>query len=80
VKELAKTKQALVLSNQFKMVLQDMDNSPEPMYVTGRAGTGKSTLLRLFRKTSTMRVVVVAPTGIAALNVQGQTIHSFYQA
>ena len=78
MKELAKTKNALVLSNQFKLMLQDMESSPEPMYVTGRAGTGKSTLLRLFRKTSDARIVVLAPTGIAALNVQGQTIHSFF--
>lgn len=78
MKELAKTKQALVLSPQFKTVLKEMDASPDPMYITGRAGTGKSTLLRLFRKTTDARVVVVAPTGIAALNVQGQTIHSFF--
>ncbi len=78
MKEIAKTKNPLVLSNQFKLILGEMEASKEPLYITGRAGTGKSTLLRLFRKTTKSRVVVVAPTGIAALNVQGQTIHSFF--
>ncbi len=55
-----------------------MEETNDPLYITGRAGTGKSTLLRLFRKTTRSRVVVLAPTGIAALNVQGQTIHSFF--
>lgn len=48
------------------------------MFITGRAGTGKSTLLQLFRNTTRKKVVVLAPTGIAALNVSGQTIHSFF--
>lgn len=48
------------------------------MFITGRAGTGKSTLLTLFRQTTSKKVAVLAPTGIAALNVKGQTIHSFF--
>ena len=48
------------------------------MFITGRAGTGKSTLLQLFRNTTRKKTVVLAPTGIAALNVKGQTIHSFF--
>jgi ATP-dependent exoDNAse (exonuclease V) alpha subunit len=48
------------------------------LFITGRAGTGKSTLLRIFRKTTKKNCVVLAPTGVAALNVQGQTIHSFF--
>ncbi len=48
------------------------------MFITGRAGAGKSTLLQLFRKTTKKNVVVLAPTGVAALNVGGQTIHSFF--
>ena len=55
-----------------------MEESPYPMFITGRAGTGKSTLLKLFKKTTKLRTVVVAPTGIAALNVRGTTIHSFF--
>ena len=48
------------------------------LFVTGRAGTGKSTLLRALRDESGAAMVVVAPTGLAAINVGGQTIHSFF--
>ena len=48
------------------------------LFVTGRAGTGKSTLLRALRDNMGEDVVVVAPTGLAAVNVGGQTIHSFF--
>ena len=48
------------------------------LFVTGRAGTGKSTLLRCLRDLVADEMVVVAPTGLAAVNVGGQTIHSFF--
>jgi ATP-dependent exoDNAse (exonuclease V) alpha subunit len=48
------------------------------LFVTGRAGTGKSTLLKALRELMADRMVVVAPTGLAAVNVGGQTIHSFF--
>src|SRR5262245_33740477 len=48
------------------------------LFVTGRAGTGKSTLLKGLRETLAGEMVVVAPTGLAAVNVGGQTIHSFF--
>jgi ATP-dependent exoDNAse (exonuclease V) alpha subunit len=48
------------------------------LFVTGRAGTGKSTLLRAIRDMVPAEMVVVAPTGLAAVNVGGQTIHSFF--
>src|SRR5499427_1361185 len=48
------------------------------LFVTGRAGTGKSTLLRCLREMISDDMVVVAPTGLAAVNVGGQTIHSFF--
>ncbi len=48
------------------------------MLITGRAGTGKSTLLDYFVNHTKKDVVVLAPTGVAAVNVQGQTIHSFF--
>ncbi|MDP2920148.1 MAG: AAA family ATPase, partial [Dehalococcoidia bacterium] len=49
------------------------------IFVTGRAGTGKSTLLSYFNRTTRKKIVVLAPTGVAALNVRGQTIHSFFR-
>jgi ATP-dependent DNA helicase PIF1 len=48
------------------------------LFVTGRAGTGKSTLLRCLKDLVPGEMVVVAPTGLAAVNVGGQTIHSFF--
>ena len=48
------------------------------LFITGRAGTGKSTLLRCLRANLRTRMAVLAPTGLAAINVQGQTIHSFF--
>ena len=55
-----------------------MNNTNETMYITGKAGSGKSFLLNFFVENTRKKVAVVAPTGIAALNVNGQTIHSFF--
>ena len=49
------------------------------VFLTGRAGTGKTTLLRKLRESSNKRIVVIAPTGIAAINAGGVTMHSFFQ-
>jgi len=48
------------------------------VFITGRAGTGKSYLLRYFARKTHKKIVLLAPTGLAALNVGGQTIHSFF--
>lgn len=72
-------KQPLELSNDFKYALDLAEKEDRNLFITGKAGTGKSTLLQLFRNTSKKNVVVLAPTGIAALNVKGQTIHSFFK-
>ncbi len=69
----------LVLNKDFKYALREMEHSKRHFFITGRAGTGKSTLLKLFRDTSKKRVVVLAPTGISAVHVKGQTIHSFFR-
>jgi ATP-dependent exoDNAse (exonuclease V) alpha subunit len=71
-------KTALELSEDFQFALDLMEKTKKNLFITGRAGTGKSTLLHLFRNTTRKKVVVLAPTGIAALNVAGQTIHSFF--
>ena len=71
-------KTPLILSQEFKDVLDELESTRDHYFITGRAGTGKSTLLQIFRNTSRKRIAVLAPTGIAALNVRGQTIHSFF--
>lgn len=65
------------LTREFEYAL-DRFESGEHLFVTGRAGTGKSTLLSLIRRTTRRNLAVVAPTGVAALNVRGQTLHSFF--
>ena len=49
------------------------------VFLTGKAGTGKTTFLKYITKTTTKRFVVLAPTGVAAINAGGSTIHSFFQ-
>ncbi len=70
--------ETIEINSQFKAALDLMENSSEPVFVTGRAGTGKSTLLSHFCQTTGKAVAVLAPTGVAAINVRGQTIHSFF--
>jgi ATP-dependent DNA helicase PIF1 len=71
-------KPIIKLSNEFDEVLKHLENTNDTVFVTGRAGTGKSTLLQTFRNATQKNVVVLAPTGVSALNVQGQTVHSFF--
>ncbi len=73
-----KKQQQIELNPEFKKAFELMENSDKNVFVTGKAGTGKSTLLRYFRENTEKQVVVLAPTGVAALNVEGQTIHSFF--
>ena len=67
------------LNDEFKHALDIMEHTSRNIFVTGRAGTGKSTLLDYFQRTTKKKVAVLAPTGVAALNVKGQTIHSFFR-
>lgn len=66
------------VSDEIRNVLDTLENTNQNIFLTGKAGTGKSTLLTYFRATTNKYPVVVAPTGVAAVNVQGQTIHSFF--
>ena len=68
----------IVLSEEFRSVLSLFENSNNNFFLTGNAGTGKTTLLKRFRQQTSKKVVLLAPTGIAALNIKGQTIHSFF--
>ena len=69
----------IILSAEQRALFDVMEGTKQHLFLTGRAGTGKSVLLRHFRENTKKRVVVAAPTGIAALNVQGQTIHSLFR-
>uniref|UniRef100_A0A7V4DF20 WYL domain-containing protein n=1 Tax=Candidatus Caldatribacterium californiense TaxID=1454726 RepID=A0A7V4DF20_9BACT len=67
------------LNREFVQALELLEQAGQSVFITGRAGTGKSTLLRYFREHTKKNIAVLAPTGVAALNVQGQTIHSFFR-
>ncbi len=68
----------LDLNPQFKQAISLMEETNQNLFITGKAGTGKSTLLDYFCNKTNKKSVVLAPTGIAALNVKGQTIHRFF--
>ncbi len=63
---------------QFHTALDFARTGEGHLFITGRAGTGKSTLLRAMRDMIPQEAAVLAPTGLAAVNVGGQTIHSFF--
>ena len=67
------------LSPEQAAVFDAIENSRENMFITGRAGTGKSTLLNHLAENTDKQIVICAPTGVAALNVGGQTIHSLFR-
>jgi ATP-dependent DNA helicase PIF1 len=65
-------------TEEFQAACDHLREGKGHLFVTGRAGTGKSTLLKCVRDLLEDKMVVVAPTGLAAVNVGGQTIHSFF--
>jgi ATP-dependent DNA helicase PIF1 len=69
----------LTLSSEQQAVFDAIETTRDHIFVTGRAGTGKSTLLNHLAWNTSKQVVICAPTGVAALNVGGQTIHSLFR-
>ena len=67
-----------VLSEEFESIVEQIENTKDHFYITGKAGSGKSTLLAYFRSVTKKNTAVLAPTGVAAIRVKGQTIHSFF--
>lgn len=64
--------------DEYKKVQKLIEENVPIIFLNGKAGTGKSTLIKYLRNTLNKHMVVVAPTGVAALNVEGVTIHSFF--
>ena len=64
---------------ELELALQFIDKTDRNLFITGKAGTGKTTFLHQIKKKSLKRMVIVAPTGVAAINAKGVTIHSFFQ-
>ena len=70
---------ASIDNKELELAWEIISNTDTHIFLTGKAGTGKTTFLRNLRTSLPKRMVVVAPTGIAAINAQGTTIHSFFQ-
>ncbi|GGK58835.1 MULTISPECIES: helix-turn-helix domain-containing protein [Flavobacteriaceae] len=66
-------------NNELELVWNFVNNTDRNVFLTGKAGTGKTTFLHKLKNESLKRMVVVAPTGVAAINAKGMTIHSFFQ-
>ena len=64
---------------ELQLAWEFIEKTGANVFLTGKAGTGKTTFLRELRDRSPKRMVVLAPTGIAAINAGGSTIHSFFQ-
>jgi len=69
---------AFQLGDDQQYAFNLLEGTNKNLFITGRAGTGKSVLLRYFVRHTAKRVIVLAPTGVAAINVHGQTLHSFF--
>lgn len=66
-------------NDEFNYALNLVENTRDLIYLTGKAGAGKTTFLKYIKLSTTKKTVVLAPTGVAALNAGGQTIHSFFK-
>lgn len=71
--------EVISVSEEYLKVQALLEADSRVVFVTGNAGTGKSTLIRHLRRTLMKDIVVLAPTGVAALNVGGMTVHSFFR-
>jgi ATP-dependent DNA helicase PIF1 len=71
--------EGIEITDEYRVVSKLVEGGFPIVFVSGKAGTGKSTLIHYLRHTFKKNVVVVAPTGVAALNVKGTTIHSYFQ-
>ena len=70
---------SFITNPQLELAFDYVRNTHKNIFLTGKAGTGKTTFLHQIKLESAKRMVVVAPTGVAAINAGGMTIHSFFQ-
>eukprot|EP01038_Epipyxis_sp_PR26KG_P002437 gene2437-3447_t len=68
----------LIKDKYFELAENYIRYTNQNIYLTGKAGTGKSTFLKYIKNTSYKNLAVLAPTGVAAINAGGVTIHSFF--
>ena len=70
---------AMQQNNELRLAWDFVEHTGTSIFLTGKAGTGKTTFLKAVKEHSSKRMIVVAPTGVAAVNANGMTIHSFFQ-
>lgn len=68
-----------ISNKEFKNALDLINRTSQSVFLTGKAGTGKSTFLKYLCETTSKKHVILAPTGIAAINAGGSTLHSFFK-
>ena len=73
------TEQLDLDNKEWQQALQIIEYTRRSLFLTGKAGTGKSTFLRYVAQHTKKKLVILAPTGIAAINAGGQTLHSFFK-
>src|SRR5579871_6519588 len=66
-------------SPEFDLAYRFITETNQNLFLTGKAGTGKTTFLKFLRENSFKKMVVAAPTGVAAINAGGVTLHSLFQ-
>lgn len=66
-------------NREFNLAVDFINHSNRSLFLTGKAGTGKTTFLKYIKENTDKKMAIVAPTGIAAVNAGGTTIHSFFQ-
>lgn len=79
IRNFAKELQNMERNNELRTAWDFVENTGRSIFLTGKAGTGKTTFLKTVVEKSRKRPIVVAPTGVAAINAGGVTIHSFFQ-
>src|SRR5213078_4109806 len=70
---------SFVSNSHLDLAFDYVRNTGKNIFLTGKAGTGKTTFLHEIKKETSKRMVVTAPTGVAAINAGGMTLHSFFQ-
>ena len=66
-------------TKEFDLAYRFVTETNQNIFLTGKAGTGKTTFLKYLRQNSIKKTVVAAPTGVAAINANGVTLHSLFQ-
>ncbi|MDE6160139.1 MAG: AAA family ATPase, partial [Muribaculaceae bacterium] len=75
----AEPQDAMQINRELNLARRIIEETGSNLFLTGKAGTGKTTFLRHLRYSARKRMIVLAPTGVAAINAGGMTIHSFFQ-